>query len=116
MVNYGFYGRNVIAREKALYKGHVIAAVAATDPSVAERALELIEVDYEVLPPVLNAEDAMKEDAPVLHERLLTMHSPTFRSGRVGRRRPRDERRQSLRVLARRRGSGIRPGRRDSRA
>ncbi len=84
MVNYGFYGRNVIAREKALYKGHVIAAVAATDPSVAERALELIEVDYEVLPPVLNAEDAMKEDAPVLHERLLTMHSPTFRAGGWG--------------------------------
>ncbi len=84
MVNYGFYGRNIIAREKALYKGHVIAAVAATDPSVAEQALDLIEVDYEVLPPVLNAEDAMKDDAPILHERLLTMHSPTFRAGGWG--------------------------------
>ena len=84
MVNYGFYGRNIIAREKALYKGHVVAAVAATDPSVAEQALDLIEVDYEVLPPVLNAEDAMKEDAPILHERLLTMHSPTFRAGGWG--------------------------------
>ena len=84
MVNYGFYGRNVIAREKALYKGHVVAAVAATDPSVAEHALDLIEVDYEVLPPVLNAEDAMKEDAPILHERLLTMHSATFRAGGWG--------------------------------
>ena len=84
MVNYGFYGRNVIAREKVLYKGHVVAAVAATDPSVAEQALDLVEVDYEVLPPVLNAEDAMKDDAPILHERLLTMHSPTFRSGGWG--------------------------------
>ena len=84
MVNYGFYGRNIIAREKALYKGHVVAAVAATDPSVAEQALDLIEVDYEVLPPVLNAEDAMKEDAPILHERLLTMHSATFRAGGWG--------------------------------
>ncbi|MYA62458.1 MAG: xanthine dehydrogenase family protein molybdopterin-binding subunit, partial [Dehalococcoidia bacterium] len=84
MVNYGFYGRNIIAREKALYKGHVIAAVAATDPSVAEQALDLIEVDYEVLPPVLNAEDAMKDDAPILHERLLTMHSATFRAGGWG--------------------------------
>ena len=84
MVNYGFYGRNVIAREKALYKGHVVAAVAATDPSVAEQALDLIEVDYEVLPPVLNAEDAMKDDAPILHERLLTMHSATFRAGGWG--------------------------------
>ena len=84
MVNYGFYGRNVIAREKALYKGHVVAAVAATDPSVAEQALDLIEVDYEILRPVLNAEDAMKDDAPILHERLLTMHSATFRAGGWG--------------------------------
>ena len=84
MVNYGFYGRNVIAREKALYKGHVIAAVAATDPSVAEQALDLIHVDYEVLEPVLNAEDAMRDDAPVLHERLLTMHSAAFRAGGWG--------------------------------
>ncbi len=84
MVNYGFYGRNVIAREKALYKGHVVAAVAATDPSVAEQSLDLIEVDYEILQPVLNAEDAMKDDAPILHERLLTMHSPTFRAGGWG--------------------------------
>ncbi len=84
MVNYGFYGRNIIAREKALYKGHVVAAVAATDPSVAEQALDLIEVDYEVLEPVLNAEDAMEDDAPILHERLLTMHSPTFRAGGWG--------------------------------
>ena len=84
MVNYGFYGRNIIAREKALYKGHVVAAVAATDPSVAEHALDLIEVDYEVLEPVLNAEDAMEDDAPILHERLLTMHSPTFRAGGWG--------------------------------
>ena len=83
-VNYGFYGRNVIAREKALYKGHVVAAVAATDPATAERALDLIDVDYEVLPPVLTAEDAMKDGAPILHERLLTMHSPTFRAGGWG--------------------------------
>ena len=84
MVNYGFYGRNVIAREKALYKGHVVAAVAATDPSIAEQALDLIHVDYEVLEPVLNAEDAMREDAPILHERLLTMHSAAFRAGGWG--------------------------------
>ena len=84
MVNYGFYGRNVIAREKALYKGHTIAAVAAVNLSVAERALDLIQVDYEPLDPVLDAEEAMKENAPILHERLLTMHSPTFRAGGWG--------------------------------
>ena len=83
-VNYGFYSRNVIAREKALYKGHAVAAVAATDAATAERALDLIDVDYEILPPVLSAEDALADDAPILHERLLTMRSPALRSGGWG--------------------------------
>ena len=84
MVNYGFYSRNVIAREKALYKGHVVAAVAATDPGTAEQALDLIDVDYEVLPHVLSVEDAMRDDAPILHERLLTLHSAALRAGAWG--------------------------------
>ena len=84
MVNYGFYSRNVMAREKALYRGHAVAAVAAVDSQTAEEALALIDVEYEVLPPVLNARDAMKEDAPILHERLLTMSTPAFRVGAYG--------------------------------
>ena len=83
-VNYGFYSRNVMAREKALYVGHAIAAVAATDSHIAEEALALIEVDYELLTPVLTAEDALKEDAPVLHDRLLTQSSVLFRVGGWG--------------------------------
>ena len=83
-VNYGFYSRNVMAREKALYRGHVVAAVAATSPHVAEEALALIDVDYEVLTPVLNADEAMKDDAPLLHERLLTLSNPNLRSGGYG--------------------------------
>ena len=83
-VNYGFYSRNVMAREKALYVGHAIAAVAATDSHIAEEALALIEVDYEILTPVLTAEDALKEDAPVLHDRLLTQSSVLFRVGGWG--------------------------------
>ena len=59
MVNYGFYSRNIMAREKTLYLGHAVAAVAATSPHIAEEALSLIDVDYEVLTPVLNAYDAM---------------------------------------------------------
>ncbi|MCI0841604.1 MAG: xanthine dehydrogenase family protein molybdopterin-binding subunit, partial [Chloroflexi bacterium] len=82
--NYGFYSRNIMAREKALYKGHAVAALAATDPHLAEEALSLIDVEYEVLPPVMNAFDAMKSDAPILHERLLTMTSPAFRAGAWG--------------------------------
>ena len=64
LVNYGFYSRNVMAREKALYRGHAVAAVVATNVHVAEQALALIDVEYDVLSPVLNAYDAMKEDAP----------------------------------------------------
>ncbi len=63
---------NVLAHEKVLYKGHAVAAVAATSPHVAEEALDLIEVDYEVLPTVLTLHDAMKEDAPILHEDMTT--------------------------------------------
>ena len=80
-VNYGFYSRNVLAREKALYLGHAIAAVAATSPALAEQALELIDVEYEILVPVLDADSAMKEGAPLVHERLLSLDSPALRPG-----------------------------------
>ena len=83
-VNYGFYSRNVMAREKALYRGHAIAAIAAASPHLAEEALALIDVDYEVLPAVLNAEEALQSDAPLLHERLVTMDSPAMRPGGWG--------------------------------
>ena len=85
-VNYGFYSRNVMAREKALYRGHAVAAVAATSAGAAEQALALIDVDYEVLPPVLNAEEAMRDGAAVLHDRLLTLSDPNLRQGGYGNR------------------------------
>ena len=64
---------NMLASGKVLYKGHGIAAVAAVSPHVAEEAAGLIEVDYEVLPCVLTVEDAMLDDAPILHEDLQTI-------------------------------------------
>ena len=76
IANYGFLIRNVLAREKALYLGHAIAAVAATSPHVAEEALSLIDVEYEVLPPVVTPRDAMREDAPLIHEMLAPVSSP----------------------------------------
>lgn len=63
---------NVMAREKALYDGHAVAAVAATSMAVARKALSLIKVDYEVLPHVLDVEAAMRPDAPLLHETIFT--------------------------------------------
>ncbi|HEX4891843.1 MAG TPA: xanthine dehydrogenase family protein molybdopterin-binding subunit, partial [Hyphomicrobiaceae bacterium] len=60
--------RNVMARDKALFHGHPVAAVAAISEEVAAAACALIEVDYEVLPHVIEIEDAIKPDAPILHE------------------------------------------------
>ncbi|MBB5691540.1 xanthine dehydrogenase family protein molybdopterin-binding subunit [Roseomonas alkaliterrae] len=60
--------RNVMAREKALFHGHPVAAVAAINEEVAAHACSLIEVDYEVLPHVIEIEDAIRPDAPILHE------------------------------------------------
>jgi CO/xanthine dehydrogenase Mo-binding subunit len=64
--------RNVMAREKALYEGHAIAAVAATTAAIAAEAIALIEVDYEVLPHVIDVDEAMHPDAPVLFEDMIT--------------------------------------------
>ncbi len=72
MVNYRDIVRNVMAREKALYEGHAVAAVAATSNAIAKQALKLIEVDYEPLPHVIDAVEAMKPDAPLLHEDMIT--------------------------------------------
>ena len=83
-VNYGFYSRNVMAREKSLYQGHAVAAVAATSLHLAEEALNMLDVDYEVLPPVLNSFDDMRDVDSILHDRLLTMTSPAMRSGGWG--------------------------------
>jgi xanthine dehydrogenase molybdenum-binding subunit len=66
VVNTHYLSLNVMARDKVLYDGHPVAAVAATSKHVAEEALELIEVDYELLPAVMTAEEAMKPDAPIL--------------------------------------------------
>jgi len=67
-----FLQDNVLASDKALYKGHAVAAVAATSPHIAEEATDLIEIDYEILPPVMDVRKAMANDAPLLHEDLKT--------------------------------------------
>jgi CO/xanthine dehydrogenase Mo-binding subunit len=71
-VDYRDMVRNVMAREKALYEGHAVAAVAATSASIAKEALKLIKVDYEVLPHVIDVVQAMRPGAPLLHESLIT--------------------------------------------
>ena len=56
----------VMASGKVLFRGQPVAAVCATDPHLAEDALDLIEVEYEVLPPVMSAEEATLPSAPIL--------------------------------------------------
>ncbi|HXH13345.1 MAG TPA: xanthine dehydrogenase family protein molybdopterin-binding subunit [Alphaproteobacteria bacterium] len=71
-VNLKYLSENVLAGDKVLYRGHAVAAVAATSPHIAEEALSLIQVDYEVLPPVLDVREAMKDSAILLHDNLKT--------------------------------------------
>jgi len=71
-VNYRAVTRNMMAREKVLYDGHPVAAVAAVSESVARAALALIKVEYEVLPHVIDVVEAMRPDAPLLHEEQYT--------------------------------------------
>ena len=63
---------NVLASDKVLYRGHAIAGVAASNAHVAEEAVQLIDVQYEVLPPVVTVEEAMADGAPILHDDLKT--------------------------------------------
>ena len=64
--------KNVMARDKALYHGHAVAAVAAKTLDQAEAALDLIEVDYEVLDPVLSLDEAMADGATLVNENQHT--------------------------------------------
>ncbi|WP_316153373.1 xanthine dehydrogenase family protein molybdopterin-binding subunit [Cupriavidus sp. BIC8F] len=58
-----------ILDDKVRYWGEGVAAVAAISEEIAERAIELIEVEYEALPAVFTTEDAERSDAPRIHER-----------------------------------------------
>ena len=63
---------NTIARDKVLYEGHVVAAVAAITREQAEAAAKAVAVTYEVLPHVLTVDEAMADNAPLLHEAMIT--------------------------------------------
>jgi len=71
-VNFKYLSDNILASDKVLYHGHPIAAVAAVNPHVAEEALALIKIEYDILPPVLDAREAMKEGSPILLDSLRT--------------------------------------------
>lgn len=57
-----------IATDKVRFDGELVAQVVAADLRTARRAVELIEIEYEPLPPVFDAEEALAPGAPLLHE------------------------------------------------
>ncbi|MGC6392233.1 MAG: xanthine dehydrogenase family protein molybdopterin-binding subunit [Alphaproteobacteria bacterium] len=73
--------RNVMARDKVLFHGHPVAAVAAINEDVAAEACELIEVEYEVLPFAIEIDDALAEDAPILHDFMQFEGKPSNIAG-----------------------------------
>jgi carbon-monoxide dehydrogenase large subunit len=58
----------VLATDKVRFQGQEVAAVVAESPYAAQDALELIEVDYEPLPPVVDPREALSADAPVIRD------------------------------------------------
>ena len=71
-VNLAHLAANCLAKGKVFYRGHAVAAIAATTSHIADEAAKLIKVEYEVLPSVTWVLDAMKPDAPILHDDLRT--------------------------------------------
>ena len=63
---------NCMARGRALYDGHAVAAVAAIDAQTAKKALKLIKVDYKVLPHVTDVDEAIKPGAPIIQDWVFT--------------------------------------------
>ncbi|MFH1651985.1 MAG: xanthine dehydrogenase family protein molybdopterin-binding subunit [Chloroflexota bacterium] len=71
--------RHVLSRERVRFTGDAVAVVAATSAEAAEDALELIDVQYEELPAVFDAEEAMRPDCPVvLHPDLKSYNRPMY--------------------------------------
>ncbi len=71
-INLRHQSNNVLAKDKVLYFGHAVAAVAAINVHVAEAAAALIEVEYEVLTPVLDVRKAMQADSAILLDDMRT--------------------------------------------
>src|SRR5207245_9380163 len=62
----------VLAADRVYFVGHAVAMAIATDPYIARDAIDLIDVDYDPLPVVVNAEEAIKPGSPLTHPDLGT--------------------------------------------
>jgi CO/xanthine dehydrogenase Mo-binding subunit len=84
-LTYGFAVRDqtFLPREKVVYQGQPICALAADSEEIAEKALAEIEVEYEPLPNVLSVEEALKDDSFPLHPDVVPAGSPPYKSKNV---------------------------------
>ena len=68
IANFKWDSMNIMARDKVVYYGHAVAAVSAKDKNTALEALKKIDIKYEELTPVLDVDEAIKKDSPVIQE------------------------------------------------
>jgi CO/xanthine dehydrogenase Mo-binding subunit len=71
----------LVAFDKVRYAGDIVAAVAATDEDIAEKALDVIEVEYEELPAITTVEEALADKAPLIHETVRRARPPQYGRG-----------------------------------
>ncbi|MCF8127829.1 MAG: xanthine dehydrogenase family protein molybdopterin-binding subunit, partial [Deltaproteobacteria bacterium] len=73
----------VICEDKVRYVGDGVALVAAETEEIAHKALSLIQVEYEILPAVFDPREALKPNAPQIHERGNLLSDNKLRKGNV---------------------------------
>ncbi|MEH7455370.1 xanthine dehydrogenase subunit D [Gottfriedia acidiceleris] len=78
-----FPDQPVFCKDRVRYVGDAIAAIAADTEEIAEKALELIKVEYKKLPVIDSPEMALSKDAPKLHEQGNILHQAKYQKGDV---------------------------------
>ncbi|HJX03848.1 MAG TPA: xanthine dehydrogenase family protein molybdopterin-binding subunit, partial [Dehalococcoidia bacterium] len=73
----------LLAHEKVIFSGQPLAAVAAINPHIAEAALKLIQVEFEGMDAVIDIQDAMRPDAPLVHADTYTENLPRTKPSNI---------------------------------
>jgi CO/xanthine dehydrogenase Mo-binding subunit len=76
-----FKDQGIVAVDKVRYVGDIVAAVAATEKEISEEAVKRIDVEYAELPAVLSLDEALRDGAPLVHEKLHGRKNPRYGRG-----------------------------------
>jgi carbon-monoxide dehydrogenase large subunit len=72
--------RDILAVDKVRWVGHPVAAVIAETLEAAEQAIDQVDIEYELLPPLFDPMESLKPDAPIIHEKMSEYRvSPAFK-------------------------------------